>query len=837
MNLSPSERYAAAKKRQQYLKTELAHFESSLSFPMDDFQVEGCTSLEDGKGVLVAAPTGAGKTLVGEFALHLAISRNKKAFYTTPIKALSNQKYSDFCQRFGSEKVGLLTGDTSINPTADVVVMTTEVLRNMLYDSSSALSNLGFVVMDEVHYLADRFRGAVWEEVIIHLPENVQMACLSATISNAEEFGEWLQVIRGSTDVIVSEKRPVPLWQHIHTGSELVDLFVEAPTSTHKSSSRKFGDAVVNPELVRHAQRSHRDPSYTYRAGRHRRGAAVRYRHGTRKNPRLERPSTGHRRISRVELMRELKNQKLLPAIVFIFSRAGCDEAITQCLAANLWLTSTSEQQTIDKIIAEFTATVPMSDLEVLGFRQWREGLLHGVAAHHAGLLPLFKEVVENLFSRGLIKAVFATETLALGINMPARSVILERLDKFNGESRVDITPGEYTQLTGRAGRRGIDIEGHAVVLWRPGLDPYTVAGLAARRTYPLVSSFKPTYNMSVNLIAQFGAQRSRTILESSFAQFQADRSVVGLAKKVRSHQKSLAGYEKAIECHLGDFFEYANLHHKLRKIEKNIRKSPLKNQESEIKIMNLKRAIRNHPCHGCHERDDHLRWAQRRKSLHKDTDALIRKLEKRTNVIAVNFDRICSVLQSFGYLQKNEEKAWVLTNSGNQLRHIYGDRDLLISMCLRNGTFKDLAPASLAAIISSMVYEPRRETSGLRPELSYRDLDRSANHIITIWSNITDREMAHKLKTTPEPEFGLVSALYRWAHGASLRATLKNTDLAAGDFVRWCKQVVDVLHQLSTIDSLDDDFRKTCRKSVNLIHRGVMVQNLQQQPQEEMEA
>src|SRR6478609_3592727 len=439
---SPSEQYAAARKRSR--RPALHDFQGEYPFTLDDFQLEACEALEDGYAVLVCAPTGAGKTVVGEFAVHLALVSGQKCFYTTPIKALSNQKYNDLVLRHGPENVGLLTGDNSVNSDAPIVVMTTEVLRNMLYVGSSSLADLGYVVMDEVHYLGDRFRGGVWEEVIIHLPLSVRMVSLSATVSNAEEFGEWLVSVRGETQVIVHEQRPVPLWQHVLVGSRMFDLF---------STSGPDGDqSTVDSGLLRHvADRSrYVDPIPGRRGGR---------------MPRGWRPPP------RPDVIARLDREGLLPAITFIFSRAGCDAAVLQCVHSGMWLTREEERVEIDEVVDELTASVPPEDLDVLGFWEWRDGLRRGVAAHHAGLIPAFKQTVEELFVRGLVRAVFATETLALGINMPARCVLLERLTKFNGETHADITPGEYTQLTGRAGRRGIDVEGHAVVLWGPEID------------------------------------------------------------------------------------------------------------------------------------------------------------------------------------------------------------------------------------------------------------------------------------------------------------------------------------------------------------------------------
>jgi ATP-dependent RNA helicase HelY len=548
---TPAERYAASRERQS--DPELAAFRGRYDFGFDDFQVEACRALGSGHGVLVAAPTGSGKTVVGEFAVHLALAQGRKCFYTTPIKALSNQKYTDLVRRYDQATVGLLTGDNSINGEAPVVVMTTEVLRNMLYTGSPTLAGLGYVVLDEVHYLADSSRGAVWEEVIIHLPESVRVVALSATVSNAEEFGEWLDQVRGGTAIIVDEHRPVPLWQHVLAGNRLYDLF------TDDDHTR------VNPELLRVAQRDtwieRKAPARPGRGGRRPRRFPLAY---------------------RPEVISRLDASGLLPAITFIFSRAGCDAAVQQCLAAGLRLTTPEEAEVIQRTAERRTADIPPEDLTVLGYGQWLDGLRRGIAAHHAGMLPAFKEVVEELFAAGLVRAVFATETLALGINMPARTVVIEKLDKWNGETHANLTAGEYTQLTGRAGRRGIDVEGHAVVLWQPGMDPGAVAGLASTRTYPLNSSFRPSYNMAVNLTGWAGRARAATLLESSFAQFQADRGVVGLARQVRKNRRAMADLAAAMTCDKGDFAEYAQLRRTLSVREGDLSRARASSRRAE---------------------------------------------------------------------------------------------------------------------------------------------------------------------------------------------------------------------------------------------------------------
>ena len=570
---SPAQRYAEARRRQAAARSELARFAAGYDFPFDDFQARACRALEDGQGVLVAAPTGAGKTVVGEFAVHLGLAGGLKTFYTTPIKALSNQKYLDLVARHGAESVGLLTGDTSVNPRADVVVMTTEVLRNMLYSGSRDLDRLGYVVMDEVHYLADRFRGPVWEEVIIHLAPEVRVVSLSATVSNAEEFGDWLGQVRGRTAVVVSEHRPVPLTQHMMVGRRLLELYsVPVAVEDSDDEARLAAQPPLNPDLlkaIRAARRAAAGESgapKSNRAASGRGGAPQPWRRGASRAARAPRRGEGGARTarlrppSRLAVIQALERAGFLPAIVFVFSRAGCEQAVTQAVAGGVDLTTEDEALRIREVVERRTADIPRADLGVLGFHAWAHALERGVATHHAGLLPVFKETVEELFSAGLVKVVYATETLALGINMPARTVVLESVRKWNGSAHVTLTPGEYTQLTGRAGRRGIDVEGHAVVLASDDLEPDFVSSLASRRTYPLVSAFRPTYNMAVNLLGRSTRSRAREVLESSFAQFQADRGVVELAARARAKRRGLAELEERMHCHLGDFREYAAL-------------------------------------------------------------------------------------------------------------------------------------------------------------------------------------------------------------------------------------------------------------------------------------
>jgi ATP-dependent RNA helicase HelY len=805
--LSPAERFALAKSKAK--APSLDSFLKLLSFPLDDFQERSCMALAAGKGVLVAAPTGAGKTIVGEFAIHLAIEKDLKVFYTTPIKALSNQKYAELVKRYGAERVGLLTGDTNQNSDAQIVVMTTEVLRNMIYANSNSLISLGYVVMDEVHYLADRFRGAVWEEVILHLPKDVKLVSLSATVSNAEEFGAWLDEVRGDTEIIVSEIRPVPLNQHVLFGDEMIELFDEGDR-----------DVRVNPELAQMHASKMRQP-----INRPQRGKRQSFYDQPRgREARIE-------RISKPRIVDILDEADLLPAIFFIFSRAGCEAAVKACQSSTVRLTTTEEKQEIRRIVEEKCYNIADEDLSTLGYFDWLSALERGVAAHHAGMFPAFKDVVEELFLRKLVKVVFATETLALGINMPARTVVLERLDKFNGEGRVQITPGEYTQLTGRAGRRGIDTQGHSVIQWSANMDPNNVAGLASKRTYPLVSPFRPTYNMAVNLIEAFGRDRAREVLETSFAQFQADRSVVGLAKGIREKQVSLDGYAKAMECHRGDFAEYASMRREISDLERSLAAGRVRAERGkdlrqskgrhlqEQRLNQLKRDMRAHACHSCADREAHARWGERWFKLQRELEGILNQIEGRTNQVAKTFDRICDMLDDLKYIEFDGEDYEVL-EAGKTLARIYGERDLLISECLREGVWNKLDPASLAAMAAALVYEARRDEEW-EPRLPKGEFVPAIETTQEIWSDLEELSREHKLRHSNPLDLSLALPIHRWASGARLDTVLDSADLLAGDFIRWTKQIIDLLDQIA--QTAGPELAEVAKNAVDKVKRGIV--------------
>jgi ATP-dependent RNA helicase HelY len=912
---------------------ELARFTTELPFPLDDFQHRACAALERGHGVLVCAPTGAGKTVVGEFAVHLALAAGGKCFYTTPLKALSNQKHTDLTLRYGRDRIGLLTGDMSVNGDAPVVVMTTEVLRNMLYADSHALQGLSYVVMDEVHFLADRMRGPVWEEVILHLPDEVRVVSLSATVSNAEEFGGWIQTVRGDTAVVVDEHRPVPLWQHVLVGKRLFDLFDydAGGAGAPPSATRQFR---VDPELLRHI--AHRREADRMSDWQPRRQSG---RGGRPGRPRFYRPP------SRPEVIATLDSEGLLPAITFVFSRAGCDAAVQQCLRSPLRLTTEEERAQIAEVIEHRCGDLADSDLAVLGYYEWREGLLRGLAAHHAGMLPAFRHTVEELFTAGLVKAVFATETLALGINMPARTVVLERLVKFNGEQHVPLTPGEYTQLTGRAGRRGIDVEGHAVVLWHPAeetTEPSAVAGLASTRTFPLRSSFAPSYNMTINLVQRMGPEQAHQLLEQSFAQYQADRSVVGLVRGIERGRHMLDEITAELGGPDAPIFEYARLRARVSEMERaQSRASRLQRRQAasdalaalrrgdiitithgrrgglavvlesardssdprplvltehrwagrissadysgasapvgsmslpkrvehrqprvrrdlasalrsaaeglaipparrrgaedgafhDPELASLRTQLRRHPAHNSPGLEDRMRQAERYLCIERDNAQLEKKVAAATNSLARTFDRIVGLLTEREFIQGPATDPHV-TDDGRLLARIYSESDLLVAECLRTGAWAGLKPAELAAVVSAVLYESRGGDGPSGPfaaEAPTPRLRQALNQTSKLSIALRADEQTHRIAPSREPDDGFVSVIYRWARTGDLAAALAAADpagtgspLLAGDFVRWCRQVLDLLDQVRNA-APDAELRATAKRAINDVRRGVV--------------
>ena len=805
-------------------------FLDGVGFEPDPFQIEAIEAIERGASVVVAAPTGSGTTLIAEAAIEIALAAGKRAFYTTPIKALSNQKYRDLVDRYGEEGTGLLTGDNSVNGEAPVVVMTTEVLRNMIYADSIALEGLGVVILDEVHYLQDRYRGSVWEETIIHLPAEIQLVNLSATVANGQEFAGWVRARRGATELVVEEKRPVPLESMYLIRDRYHDNAIEWFPVFGKDGIRP------NPRVVT-----------LLRKGR---GRAKRF-----STPR------------RLEVAEALLAAAKLPAIYFIFSRAGCDDAARSVASSGLRLTSASEREEIREFASETTAHLDPTDLGVLGYESWLSMLESGVAAHHAGMVPAFKETVEQLFSTGHSKLVFATETLALGINMPAKAVVLESFSKFNGESHELLRAGDYTQLTGRAGRRGIDEHGTAVILYSSYVPFKKVADVAGLGSHPLVSSFEPSYNMAVNLVANYPKDRAQELLRASFAQFRTQERARQLDERIAERAAEVKRYLAAAQCDRGDIEAYAAAppgsdegsdeatafldgldsgdvidlgdgerwvilvrgygakpQYLILSADGTQRKSQLVDHGAvprHFGRLDLEQPVRSHDADylagaasslgswgadpapaatttptidttiaGCPKIDEHLGWLSRSQRAAKDLRRLQRRRTKSGDDVVERFQARMRVLEELGYVHR-----WTLSSKGERLRRVYSELDLLLTEVAESDLFGGLTAPEFASVASMFTFEPRRAD----PE-EVRLVGIVAGRFAQIedaWRAVSALETRRRVPAARAPEAGFAPYAYAWVAGVDLEELFGEEDFAAGDFVRNCRQLLDLMRQI----------------------------------------
>lgn len=840
-------------------ETVRSQFIQRLKYAPDRFQVEAMNSLDTGASVLVAAPTGSGKTLVAEYAIDQAMASEQRSFYTAPIKALSNQKFRDLCDLYGSDKVGLVTGDNAINSEAPIVVMTTEVLRNMIYSSSPRLDQLGVVILDEVHFLQDTYRGPVWEEVIIQLPLEVQLVCLSATVSNADEVGTWLTTVRGRTDVIVESKRPV----------ELVNHFALGDSSTGRVS---MYDTIVNGEANGSVRRLLDSERAMGRSGKVR--------------------GRGHRQRfytpSRPDLVDLLSSQDLLPAIVFIFSRAQCEDAVNACIRDGIVLTDPEEEARIIQIINDKTSDLTSDDRIALRYDDFLEQAGAGISCHHAGMIPMFKEAIEQCFIEGLVKCVFATETLAVGINMPARAVVIEKLTKFTGENHMLLKASEFAQLTGRAGRRGLDDIGHAVTLWNPFITFDQIVALALSRSFRLSSAFRPTFNMAVNLVRAHTRQGTHHVLNLSFAQFQTDKDVVLSEANLQS--KKLAALElsrtangvlediddalpisiSATELEIalrglrpGDvvLFESSILRGRGAIIATATRKSgtrltvvtasrkvlqlsatdlqslprrsggidlpvPYEPTQTEFLRETAKRLNKakifeeftTEPIipESVSESNPRSTRERRQQRLLNEITQMEQRMATRAGSVSARFDDVVVVLEELGYIQD-----WKLTEKGVLLSRVFHESDLLIVEVISSGMLDSLSPVDLASVLSTVVFETRGPDGGGPVRWPNETVTNRFKRIEKLTMRLHEIQRAHSMSLYRKPDGGLAFEISQWVAGKNL-STVLHPDLTPGDFVRSVRQLIDLLNQIASA-APDEKLRESAAQAVNMMNRGVV--------------
>ncbi|MFZ9826437.1 MAG: DEAD/DEAH box helicase, partial [Vulcanococcus sp.] len=523
-------------------------------FSLDDFQLEAIDALNQGHSVVVSAPTGSGKTLVGEYAIHRALAHGQKVFYTTPLKALSNQKLRDFREQFGAERVGLMTGDLTVNREASIVVMTTEIFRNMLYaeadQGDDPLADVEAVVLDECHYMNDSQRGTVWEESIIHCPPAVQLVALSATVANAGQLTDWIERVHGPTRLVMSDFRPVPLQFSFCSAKGLHPLLNDEGTGLHPNCK-------------------------VWRApkGRNRRGPK------TPKPPQPEAPPLGF-------VVAQMAERDMLPAIYFIFSRRGCDKAVRDL--GKVCLVSPEEQARIEERLRAFVEATP----DAVRDGGHDDALMRGIAAHHAGVLPAWKELIEELFQQGLVKVVFATETLAAGINMPARSTVISALSKRTERGHRPLMGSEFLQMAGRAGRRGLDSQGYVVTVQSRFEGVREAGQLATSPADPLVSQFTPSYGMVLNLLQRYELSKAKELVERSFGRYLATLDLAEDESRIAELREQLGQLSSGVqEVDWEDFEDYEKQRGRLREERRLLR--ILQQQAEETLAHELTLALR----------------------------------------------------------------------------------------------------------------------------------------------------------------------------------------------------------------------------------------------------
>ena len=543
-------------------------------FELDTFQKEAVYHLEKGDSVFVAAHTSAGKTVVAEYAIALAAKHMTKAIYTSPIKALSNQKFRDFRNSF--DEVGILTGDVQINPEASCLIMTTEILRSMLYRGADLIRDVEFVIFDEVHYVNDLERGVVWEEVIIMLPEHVSLILLSATVPNTLEFASWVgRTKKKEIYVISTAKRPVPLEHYLWAGKAMYRI-VDANKAFDEKAWKEAHDVLSGKDKIKTvvaqspAERGYRGGHSSPRGQPQRGGAQQRGRgqpqrggaalsSSNRGRPGGMRTTAAQDRNIWVHLVQHLRKADLLPACVFVFSKRRCEENADAL--SNLDYCTATEKSAIHMTFQRSIARLKPEDRMLPQIRRVRELLGRGIAVHHGGLLPIVKEVVEILFAKTLVKVLFATETFAMGLNLPTRTVVFSGFRKHDGRSFRDLTPGEYTQMAGRAGRRGLDPVG-SVIIVAPGSDEAppvaTLRNMILGDPTKLRSQFRLTYNMILNLL-RVEALKVEDMIKRSFSENATQALLPEHEKQVKISEADLAKIKREpckicdadiVECH-----------------------------------------------------------------------------------------------------------------------------------------------------------------------------------------------------------------------------------------------------------------------------------------------
>ncbi len=755
---------------------------SEFPFELDDFQKEACKIIDNGESVVVCAPTGAGKTVIAQHAINNALEQGCRIFYTTPLKALSNQKFYDFCEQYGADKVGLLTGDTSINRGAQIVIMTTEVFRNMLYGTNFGavadnLKDVRYVVLDEVHYMNDEQRGTVWEESIIYCPTNIQIIALSATVANCDELTNWINTVHSKTKLINTDFRPVPLRFFYFDSSQPYKL-LPLLTPDGKLNNK------IKPE-----------------------------------KPQWARGKDKRKKTYVKQIIQNLADNDMLPAIYFTFSRKKCDEQMEKC--SGLGLNTRKEQEEIKAFIEEFIAENPH-----LYGNKHIEYLIQGVASHHAGLLPAWKNLVEKLFQKGLIKVVFATETLAAGINMPARSTVISSTSKRTDSGHRMLTANEFLQMSGRAGRRGMDEVGYVTVVGTPFQTPEEVAELVLSDSNPLESKFSPSYSMVLNLLQRFNLEESKELILKSFGYYSSDYRLKPILFQLEQYDQEIE--ERSFICpnKLSDdkMLEYDKLrflyvqnrqtYKKIIKQEKS-KHRPLSPEVVEFGKRNKEELhkLQQFACDTCKLYKKHSKNLEVLKRIDSKKKKLLKEIEKQKDIYWNKFIAHRAVLKEYGYIQNDYP-----TEKGKTTSQIRSENELYLAEIIFSGVLENLTPSQLAGVICALT------TEELRIEIPYIPFSEPVRKTLNQIRNI--KRKLEKVQSKYDIEAPLYinpyfsSLIELWVEGAEWETVSEQIEIGEGDIVRAFKRVVDVLRQLTTIDNIPETLVFTAREAIEKIQR-----------------
>jgi ATP-dependent RNA helicase HelY len=792
------------------IETMVDEFAATLPFELDPFQKEAIAKLDAGRGgVLVSAPTSSGKTVVAEYAIFRALQEGSKVIYTTPLKALSNQKYHDFVREYGEATVGLVTGENTINDDAPVVVMTTEILRNLIYEDLKRLDMVRYVVLDEVHYIDDFPRGSVWEEIVIQAPTTMKMVGLSATIGNFKDIADWMAENRGGMETVFHDVRPVELklWLAMH--NRFHPLF----KSDGAIEQRTWSKAAEEEEA-------------SYRVG-------------------------GFSRLPSNDLLHvieELKRLDILPAIYFIFSRRGCREALQRCSYHELDLTTAEEKEAIDRVAAERLQGLTDRDEEALFRRMVDARLLRrGLAEHHAGLLPYHKEMVEELFQRGLIKVVFATETLSLGINMPARGVVVSSFTKFDGANFSNLTTGELTQLMGRAGRRGIDVIGHGVILKESDVEVGTIYEVAMGPTLVVESKFLPSYNMALNLLRIYTPAQAEALMERSFGQFQkrlAEEHTRERLANVRTRLTDIRHLWDDHEVSIDDVAQYFKLEDRRRSIrielkrlrreagaERRGRRGRSRSlgsagrlvQRLEVEAKGLlerqkKLKLVRSPRFG-----DHLQKYAEIRSLQKELDGGEREITGQMDEYARKLRRLCRILTETGFLAHDRP-----TDKGLFASRIYGENTILVTEAVWLGWLEGLAPEELCAVLVMLAAEDRERGRDRQPRAPRRyptpAIAQTARLVRSLYFRFADMERDLDEPNLRQPSHDYIDFAYRWSAGEPLDQIPLPANVDIGDAIKSMKALYSLLRQLEwAVRQAKSPLYETVSRAVAQMERDVI--------------